>query len=79
VYTLSEVLSIRIPRELKKRIDKLKSFVDWKKEIIKFLEDRVRYYERMKIVKEIHKLLETHPTFPKGSVVKAVREDRDSH
>jgi len=35
--------------------------------------------KRMKIIKEVHKLLEAHPTLPKGSVVKAVREDRDSH
>ncbi|RLF17677.1 MAG: CopG family transcriptional regulator [Thermoprotei archaeon] len=76
---MSEVLSIRIPRELKRRIDKLKGFVDWKNEIIRFLEDRVRYYERVKIIKEVHKLLEAHPTFPRGSVVKAVREDRVSH
>ena len=39
----------------------------------------MRYYERVKIIKEVHKLLEAHPTFPKGSVVKAVKEDRDSH
>ncbi len=76
---MSEVLSIRIPRELKKKMEELKNFVDWKQEIIKFLEERVKYYEKQRILKEVNEIIERHPRLPKGTAIELVREDRDSH
>jgi len=76
---LSEVLSIRIPRELKRRIKELGDLVNWKEEIIKYLEERVVYYEKLKFLRKVHEIIENHPTLPRGSVVRALREDRDSH
>jgi hypothetical protein len=74
---LSTVLSIRIPRKLKEEMNKLKDVVDWKKEIISFIEQRIRYYKKYLVLKEIEKELEKHPLLPKGSRVRSVREDRD--
>ncbi len=50
VYILSTVLSIRIPRRLKEEMDKLKDKVNWKKEIIRFIEERINYYKRQLII-----------------------------
>ena len=77
--TTSEVFSIRIPKELKEKIEELKDVVNWKEELVRFLERRVGYYQKLKTIKEVRKILEGHPTLPRGSATKAVREDRDSH
>ncbi len=79
VYIVSAVLSIRIPRKLKEEMDKLKKYVDWRKEITSFIEERIRYHRRRLVLEEIHRVLEKHPVLPKGSGVRSVREDRDSH
>ncbi len=76
---MSAVLSIRIPRKLKEEMERLKEYVDWKKEITMFIEERVRYYKRRLILEKIHKELERHPTLPQGAGARSVREDRDSH
>ncbi len=75
---MSEVLSIRVPRELKRRMMALKGLVDWRREIIEFLEERVRYYERLLALREAEELLRGHPILPRGTAVRMVREDRDS-
>jgi len=76
---LSEVLSIRILRRLKREIEELKGIMNLKEKIIEFLEKRVKMYKKMKNLKEAHKILEKHPTIPAGTAVKIVREDRDRH
>ncbi len=74
---MSVVLSIRIPRRLKEEMDRLKDYVDWRREITGFIEERIRYYKRQLVLREIHGILEKHPTLPRGSAVRSVREDRD--
>lgn len=76
---MSEVLSIRIPKELKKELDELREFIDIKKEVIEFLNKRVREYRRLRTLKEVHEALERHPILLRGTAAKSVREDRDSH
>lgn len=75
---MSEVLGIRIPRELKKAMEELKD-VDWRKEIVEFLWKRVEMYKRLKVLKEVRKVLETVPEAPRGVATSLVRGDRDSH
>ncbi len=76
---MSEVLSIRIPKALKREIEELKGVVDWRKEIIGFLEQRVRYYQKLMVIEQVNEILERHPILPKGAAVRVVREDRDSY
>ncbi|RLF13097.1 MAG: CopG family transcriptional regulator [Thermoprotei archaeon] len=76
---MSEVLSIRIPKRLKEELDELKGLIDVKSEVIRFLEERVKTYRRLKVLREIHEALEAHPRVPSGLAAKLVREDRDSH
>lgn len=75
---MSEVLSIRVPRGLKRRMEALRGTVDWRSEIIRFLEERVRYYERLQALREVEELLKGHPVVPRGTAAASVREDRDS-
>jgi hypothetical protein len=76
---MSIVFSIRIPRKLKEEMEKLKDLVDWRSEIVAFIEERVRMYKRMKALQEINRMLEELPETPRGMAGRIVREDRDSH
>ena len=48
---MSETFSVRIPKELKEKIDK--NPADWSKEVRDFLAERVKQKELLKILKEI--------------------------
>jgi len=49
------------------------------KEIINFLEERVKMYKKIKVLNEIHRILENHPFVPENYGSGSVREDRDSN
>lgn len=74
---MSVVLSIRIPRKLKEEMDKLKNVIDWPSEIRDFIEERVRVYRRVKVLKEVDSILEKLPKTPRGLAAKLVREERE--
>jgi hypothetical protein len=76
---VSTVLSIRISKGVKRRMDELRDVVDWNDEIKRFLEARVDELYRRKIIEEVRRVVELLPEMPRGSVTKYVREDRDSH
>jgi metal-responsive CopG/Arc/MetJ family transcriptional regulator len=74
---MSVVISIRIPKKLKEKIDSLRDIVNWSDEIRKFLEDRVREYHRMKVISEIHQLITSLPEAEIGTAAEYMRDDRD--
>jgi hypothetical protein len=76
---VSTVLSIRISKDVKRRMDELRDVVDWNDEIKRFLEARVDELYRRKIIEEVRRVVELLPEMPRGSVTKYVREDRDGH
>jgi len=79
VSYLSEIISVRIPKELKRKLDLFRDRVKWSKEIRAFLEKRVEELLRENAVESANKIIEKLPQIPKGTAVKYVREDRDSH
>jgi hypothetical protein len=76
---VSTVLSIRISKDVKRRMDELRDVVNWNDEIKRFLEARVDELYRRKTIEEVRRVVELLPEMPRGSVTKYVREDRDSH
>jgi len=72
----SEVLSIRIRRELK---EKMREFgdVDWRKEIESFIEHRLKELELERIIKTVERALEDVPVSSEPAW-KAIREVRES-
>jgi len=72
------VISVRIPRELKEKMDSLKGVVNWSEEIRRFIERRIREVEQERAIEELEELIRKLPVMPKGYVVRYVREDRDS-
>ena len=76
---MSATVSFRIPRELKKKMDSLRKYINWSEELRRFVEKRIREYEQQKAIEEIEEIIKKIPSSPKGTAVKYVREDRDSH
>ncbi len=76
---MMSVISIRIPRELKEKMEKFRDEVNWSEEIRRFIENRIRELERKRILKEVEEMLSRLPTQPYGAISSIVREDRDSH
>ncbi len=76
---MSVVISVRIPRKLKEKMDMLGDAVNWSEEIRRFLEARVEELHRRKVLAEVRRVIEQLPEAPKGTATRYVREDRDSN
>ena len=76
---MSVVVSFRIPKELKKKMDELRGLINWSEEIRRFIERRIKEYEQIRTIGELEEIVKGIPTVPKGTAMKYVREDRDSH
>ena len=75
---MSTVVCVRVPRELKERMKKLKS-VNWSELIRKFIEDVVSRYEAEEVLRKIEEDLKDVPELPPGTVSGWIRLDRESH
>ncbi|ANF23336.1 hypothetical protein [Thermococcus piezophilus] len=71
------VVSVRVPDELKAKMKEVN--INWSEEIRKFIESKIREYNRKKALEEIRTLLKDVPGTEKGTAAKYVRDDRDSN
>ena len=74
--SVNEVVSIRIPRELKKKMKEID--INWSEEIRNFIEEKVREHRRKMKLREINEMLKDVRTARRGDAARYVREDRDS-
>jgi hypothetical protein len=70
---MSATFSVRIPRELKEKIDK--NPADWSKEVRDFLAERVKQIELLKTLEEMDSQPEKRKT--KIDSTTLIREDRE--
>ena len=75
---MGTVISIRVPEELKREMDRLRNKVNWSKEIREFIKRRIEEYKKREIVNELIEYIKTLPEAPKGVAQELVRESRDS-
>jgi hypothetical protein len=75
---MSTVVCVRIPRELRERMLRLKD-VNWSDVIRKFIEETVSRYEFEEAVRRVEEDLRDVPELPPGTVSRWVRVDRESH
>jgi hypothetical protein len=71
----SEVLSIRIRRELKEKMREF-GYVDWRREIESFIERRLKELELERVIKTVERALEDVPVSSEPAW-KAIREMRE--
>ncbi|MGC9010374.1 MAG: CopG family transcriptional regulator [Sulfolobales archaeon] len=76
---MSVVVSIRVPKNIKEKMDLLKKYVNWSEEIRRFIERRIEELYKRYVLEETRKVIEQLPEVPKGTVSRYVREDRDSN
>jgi hypothetical protein len=70
---MSETFSVRIPRELKQKIDQ--NPADWSQEVRTFLTERVKQLELLKILQELDNQHDQRKT--KIDSTQLIREDRE--
>ncbi len=71
---MSSVVTVRVPKELKEKMKKLK--VNWSEEIRKYIEERVRDYELLETIDRVRK--EARKRKVKTDSAQLIREDRES-
>lgn len=71
---MSVVIHVRVPRELKRRLDELR--VNISEEVRLFLERRIRQLEAERLVRELEELLSSMRKVSDST--RLIREDRDS-
>ena len=72
------MISIRVPEELKREMDRLRDEVNWSEEIREFIKKRIEKYRKKKVFDELVEYIKTLPEAPKGVAQELVRESRDS-
>ena len=75
---MGTVISIRVPEELKREMDRLRGEVNWSKEIKEFIKRRIEEYRKKKVFDELVEYIKTLPEAPNGVARELVRESRDS-
>lgn len=78
VAEVSVVISIRIPKKLKEKMDKFKE-INWSEEIRKFIEDKITQYEINEVLKRIEEHLKEIPKLPPGTIIRWLKSNRESH
>ena len=76
---MSEVVSFKVPREVKLKMKRLERYVNWSEELRKFLIKRIEELEREINFREVLEKLKNTGSVEEGFSVKSVREDRDSY
>jgi len=77
---MSETIAVKVSKELKERMRRLRNRVDWPNEIRRFIEERIRQEEAEENLKQVIELLKrTKGGVEKGFAVAAVRESREGH
>ncbi len=73
VYILSDVVSIRVPRELKKKMKKYR--IDWSSEIRRFIEERVKVLEFLELLDKVEEKARKRRTRVDSTML--IREERE--
>jgi L-fucose isomerase-like protein len=74
----SAVICIRIPKELKERMQRVRE-VNWSELIRRYIEETVSRYEVEELLRKIEEDLKDLPELPSGTVARWIRIDRESH
>ncbi|MEM2996739.1 MAG: hypothetical protein QXK52_04440 [Candidatus Bathyarchaeia archaeon] len=73
------VISVKVPDQIKERMEKYKDRVYWPDEIRKLIAAKLEEIERREAVDRAIRLLEGIPPAGRGTAESLVREDREGH
>jgi len=76
---MSEVVSFRVRREIKRKMELYKDKINWAEELRRFVELKIREIEAKENFKAVLERLEKATwSVPKGFSIHSIREGRDS-
>jgi len=75
---MKDVISIRIPSEVKQEMDRLREEINWSEEIRNFIKRKISEHKKRRALQELIAYIRTLPSSSRGTADKLVREDRDS-
>jgi len=78
VKEMSEVVSFKVPKQIKEKMRRYADRVNWAEELRRFVKSRVEELEREENIKEVINILMNTKEVPSGFSEASVREDRDS-
>ncbi len=79
VYGLSAVVSFKVRKEIKEKMETYRDRVNWAEELRRFVEEKIAMLEAEENIKKIvEELKKVRWNVPKGFSTTSVREDRDS-
>jgi hypothetical protein len=73
------VVSVKVSPQVREKMKAYSAIVNWPEEIRKSIVAKIEEVERIRVVEETVKLLETVTPTPRGTAQALVREDRDRH
>ena len=75
---MSEVVSFKVPREIKEKMRKYSKRVKWSEELRNYVIERIKRMEAEENLEKVIEMIESTKGVPRGFSVRSVREDRDS-
>lgn len=72
---MSDVVSVRVPKELKEKMKKY--HVDWSSEIRRFIEERIKTLEFLEVLDKIEERVKKRKT--RVDSAELIREEREKH
>jgi hypothetical protein len=76
---MSSVISIRVPPDIKREMEKMKAEINWNEEIKGFLKSKIDERKKKELLGNLIRNRQKSRELPEGIAAKMVREDRDSH
>ena len=73
------VISVKVPPKVKEDMQKVKGRVKWSEEIRNFILEKLEEERRKEGIRNADETLRGVRKLPKGTAVRLIREDRDSH
>ena len=73
------VISVKVPPKVKEDMQRVKENVKWSEEIRNFILEKLEEERRKEGIRNAEETLRGVRKLPKGTAVRLIREDRDSH
>ncbi|WP_240911831.1 hypothetical protein [Thermococcus sp. M36] len=78
-YMSSAVVTVRVPEELKREMERYKGKINWSAEIREFIAERIEEEKKREAFERLLNLVESLPGVPEGTSKRLVRDDREGH
>ncbi len=77
---MTEVVSFKVRREVKRKMEAYKGRVNWGEELRRFVEEKIRELEAQDNIARVMEELKKAPwSTERGTAARLIRWDRDSH